>query len=896
VSATTTPTAGIRDGSTELAADTFIHWLDDPKDPNGDLGALGGKAASLVRLMRAGLPVPSGFVILPDAFESISEGSSVAVHVSPRAGEHIRQAYIDLSRRLGQDDPAVAVRSSASAEDLPGASFAGQYDTYLGVRGADEVLGCASRCATSLWSPAATAYRRRLEDAGTTLPNATMAVIVQALVDAGAAGVAFTADPITGESQQVIVNASWGLGQSIVDGEVEGDSWRIDRASLHIVQETIGLKASRTGVSPDAPRQAVPQAEQRRRCLTPEQVATVARLALQAERVLDRPADVEWALADGQVYVLQARPITALPGPTPAELGTEPASHEQGSTPTFPFKWPEPSVAGLHWRREGGAGAAPARPWDEDEREANNRARCHAAELLGGERFRQTIYLNGYRYSREVPLPIAPEERERRRQAFQGPADALHTQGLTYWEVVLLPEIEAGDRRLAEVELGTLAPPALAAHLEEAIGWYERLWTLHSVALQTLRGQPGTLRYRLASLYKEISGRESAEETDAFLICVPNKLTEAIDGLIDLAGTVQSYVELRRLFETETPETVLSRLPETAAGVDFQRKFDRLLQEQALRSDAGAFTVRAGSQPGWQDRPSLVIALVQRYVPQDLSALARAHEASVAARDAQVETLRSTIEDESVRQQFDRLLDGARREARGYEDHNYYIDCAAGALLHRAVAASGRCLAAADCLASADDVFWLHLDEITSALRGLDGDAAPDRAPAWKVLVQARQSLHQWQRSLTPPDWLGAPSPAESSSATAPSNSRPGPANAPATEALPEPPSLLVKGQPGSSGVVTGRVRLVPRDALVPEVEPGDVLVAHNAGVLWTPVFPVAAAVVLDEGALFQHAMLTCREYRVPGVFQTKQATSVLQEGQRVTVDGTHGWVLPAET
>jgi phosphohistidine swiveling domain-containing protein len=109
------------------------------------------------------------------------------------------------------------------------------------------------------------------------------------------------------------------------------------------------------------------------------------------------------------------------------------------------------------------------------------------------------------------------------------------------------------------------------------------------------------------------------------------------------------------------------------------------------------------------------------------------------------------------------------------------------------------------------------------------------------------------------------------------------------------PPETLVTGQTGSAGTATGRVRLIERNVLVPEVEPGDVLVAHNAGPLWTPIFPIAAAVVLDEGVLFQHAMLTCREYGVPAIFQAKEATSRLREGQRVTVDATRGWVLAAE-
>jgi pyruvate,water dikinase len=557
----------------------------------------------------------------------------------------------------------------------------------------------------------------------------------------------------------------------------------------------------------------------------------------------------------------------------------------------------------MHWRLDGGAGAAPGRPWDQEEREASGRAGRRAAELVGGERYRRSLYLNGYRYSAEVPLPLTPAERERRVAAFEYPAEAVHAQGLTYWEAVLLPEIEEGDRKLASVEPDALSPTELSDHLAEAVRWYERLWMLHSPALRTIRAPRNNLKGRFTELYAQLTGEDGAEGVPPLLAYVPNKLSEAIDGLIELASIVQAHPALRRLFETEEAAAILDRLDGVEGGETFRARFERLLAEQALRSDAGAFTVGSGSQPGWAERPSLVLTLVQRYVPQDLDALARAHEAGVAARDALAAALRDALPEEATRRRFDALLDGARREARAYEDHNYYIDCAAGALLHRALTAAGRRLAGSGALESTDDVWWLRLHEIAGALRGLDGvggvegaggAAMADGAPRWGLLVQSRKTLHEWQRSLTPPDWLGAPPPQAPLPAPAGPVPTPDVTAGTAGEHPPDSPNVLVTGQPGSRGVATGRVRLVPRDALVPDVAPGDVLVARNAGVLWTPVFPVAAAVVLDEGTLLQHAMSTCREYGVPGVFQAKRATAVLHEGQIVTVDGTSGRVLLA--
>jgi len=163
------------------------------------------------------------------------------------------------------------------------------------------------------------------------------------------------------------------------------------------------------------------------------------------------------------------------------------------------------------------------------------------------------------------------------------------------------------------------------------------------------------------------------------------------------------------------------------------------------------------------------------------------------------------------------------------------------------------------------------------------------KRPDWKQLVLSRVALQRWHETLTPPPTLGAPPP--------PEEKKPEPPKA--EEKKPEKPTppenVLATGQTGSAGVATGRVRLADKNALVPDVQPGDVLVAHNAGPLWTPVFPTVAAVVLDEGVLFQHAMLTCREYGVPAIFQTKDGSKKLKEGQRVTVDATNAWVLPAD-
>ncbi|HEU5318570.1 MAG TPA: PEP/pyruvate-binding domain-containing protein [Chloroflexota bacterium] len=944
---------------TVAPSDTVIRWLDQAGDSAAS-AVLGGKAAPLARLTAAGFAVPPGFVITPEAFaDAPPAGTSAAP--TPDAADapalaaevqsQIREAYTALARRLGESDPAVAVRSSATAEDLADASFAGQYETYLGVRGADDVVRAAARCWVSLWTPHAVAYRTRAEEkaraAGRELPAPRMAVLVQALIPAEAAGVAFTADPVTGDTAAVTINAAWGLGQSVVDGEVEADTWKIDRRTREVLVQTTGHKPTRTGLGEGSDRVAVPPELQDRPSLTPEQAAAVADLALRAEERIGGPADVEWAVAAGWagggteakgLWLLQARPITtgvADAAPAPAEQPVTPPA-PSGPTSTFPFSWAEvagqgvPDPAGYTWRHqprpsESSGVFSALRPLRQDGTRAFFRSFTNSATIKGQDRIGRATVINGQLYTTQVPGPGTDVERAARKAAFERPANALVERGETYLQTVVFPEVDENNARLGAVDPFSLAPGELAAHFEECLSWYERAWTLH-----WLWG-PDSPSQRFTKLYAEVTGAaltdegKPTEQTQAaaaeLLTHEPNLFTEAVDGLTRVARVAQRHLGVRDVLMTRSASEALAALRDPAApdgpegAAEFRDAFEELLARQGLRCGSGFGTETDEMPPSWREDPTVVIELVKRYAVQDLDAVEAARRAAIAARDRRTEELRASISDPEKRRQFDYWLDAARRGQQGFEDHNYKIDSAASSLLHLAITACGRRLADSGVLDAAEDVWWLHAPQVTAALRGLEAPAAaPAAAPVpeqtrapgaggsdgagaatdaapkpvdWRALVAAHQALHRWQESLTPPKTLGAP-PEDKT----PEEKKP---DRPAAEKPAPPPNVLVTGQTGSAGSATGRVRLANKNALVPDVEPGDVLVAHNAGPLWTPVFPAVAAVVLDEGVLFQHAMLTCREYGIPAIFQTKEGSKLLKEGQRVTVDATNGWVLPAE-
>lgn len=320
----------------------YIVWYDDYTEEQRC--RVGGKNASLGTMLAAGLPVPPGFAVTTDAYDLLRgheqlrtavddalagidvadarglqkvsaeiRGALEDCPIDPAVEDAVRTAYAELSARCALAAVPVAVRSSATAEDLPDASFAGQQDTFLWVVGADAVLEHVRRCWSSVFTDRAIAYRRQL---GFAEHRIAMSVGVQRMVDPRAAGVAFTLNPLTGDRSQVAIDASWGLGEAVVSGEVTPDNFLVDKVLRTIVTRTISPKAIEYRLDGDSVQRHDVEDERRDTpCLTDDEVCAVAALARRAEQHYGSPQDVEWAidrhLPDGEnVILLQARPET----------------------------------------------------------------------------------------------------------------------------------------------------------------------------------------------------------------------------------------------------------------------------------------------------------------------------------------------------------------------------------------------------------------------------------------------------------------------------------------------------------------------------------------------------------------------------------------------------------
>ncbi len=326
-----------------MMSSNYIIWFEAYEEEHRS--RVGGKAASLGTMMKAGLPVPPGFSVTTDAFEILRTHTETRTRVNhllegidltnpielrqisfevrklieeipldPDVEGEIRRAYQALCERCGLDRIPVAVRSSATAEDLPNASFAGQQDTYLWVVGEAAVIDNVKKCWSSLFSDRAIAYRHEM---GFDHEVISMSVAVQKMVDPKAAGVAFTLNPSNGDRSQVAIDASWGLGEAVVGGEVTPDNYLVDKVIKQIVGRVISPKTIEYRVNGSDTVEKVDVEEERQliQCLTDDEIMAVAAMARLAERYYGRPQDLEWAidrhLPPGEnILLLQARPET----------------------------------------------------------------------------------------------------------------------------------------------------------------------------------------------------------------------------------------------------------------------------------------------------------------------------------------------------------------------------------------------------------------------------------------------------------------------------------------------------------------------------------------------------------------------------------------------------------
>ena len=810
-----------------------------------DLNQGGGKAANLGELLRAGFPVPPGFVISTAAYELVVRSNHLQGDIAPASTPggatllrarfnsaaippQVELAILDAYLRMGQG--SVAVRSSATAEDLPEAAFAGQQETFLEVSGNAAQLAAVRRCWASLWSERAIAYR---EQHGLAQVPVKLAVIVQRMVEADVAGVMFTANPVTGARDETIIESSAGLGEALVGGLVTPDHvvLRNTRHRWQIVERQPGRGEAEVRPHVGGGVERV-DTEAASRCALPDAVLLqLARMGASIARHFGRPQDIEWARAAGRLYILQSRPITALPEPPARRSRFEPARFAGDYLQVRPYPldmttW-LPAVANALPRMLPVGGVIPsfARMWVEQDGVVER-----LAEMPN---------------IRPTPeLLLAPARII---------ALARRYDPATWREDPILGAMLTRVHELEALDLRVRSWSQLLDTVREAMAM--------PLAIMEIRRRyfpRGALALAALWLTLKVLGRE--DRFASLLSGVDNRTLEANRALEALAAEIRSDPTLESLFASEHVEQLLPTLQREPAGRAFLERFSAFLDSYGHRETGSPLLV---SEPTWKDSPQIVLSILKgmsRAEPDPHSAppsWSTARDDVLSHPALRFAPLRALMLD---------LISQARRVSALREDTHFAMTLPMP-VLRRTLLELGRRLAEAGILDKADDVFHLRFDE----LEGIAGNWPPpaDLAAALRQAAR-RRAARRLELAGTP--LMALPSLVRS---------QPG-------------ERILVAGMPGSPGVAEGRVRIVLNPAAFGTLLPGEVLVAPYTNPSWTPLFTRAAAVVVDTGAAMSHAAIVAREYGVPAVMGTGDGTRRLSDGQWVRVDGSRGQVFAA--
>ncbi|MGR7027654.1 PEP/pyruvate-binding domain-containing protein [Geodermatophilus sp. URMC 62] len=818
-----------------------------------DLRLAGRKAATLAVLAAAGCPVPPGVVLSTTAFgRAVAAGGGGPDPCGLRVPDDVGAALASAVARWG--DVPLAVRSSAVDEDLADASYAGLYTTVLDVRGTAALLDAVRRCWESASSTGIVAYRQAREERYRT----GMAVLVQPMLRPAAAGVAFTADPVTGERDVVVIDAVPGTAEALVSGEETPERWAVRGSGPEL-----------SGPRPGSPEPV----------LTPGLASAVADLARQVEAHRGgRSQDVEWAVEGDRVWLLQARPVTGLPDrpPTPVEVPVE--------------------VPGGFWVRESTHSAL---PWTRMTREVlapRNRGLRKWAEdtglLIDGGEVRD---IGGWEYVRIVPLggkeppplpawaaPIAfrvvPAVRRRTRQAAAAARDDIPMQLLRRWSAQWRPQLAGRIAALRGVDLPTLDDAALEAHLRAVLDLTEEGYVVHF----RLHGALMMVLGDLASTCRELL----AWPDDRWLDLVAGtSATSTAPGraLARIAMTVAERPDLRRLVTDGAPsEVVLAADPEFATEfADYQEEFGCRVLSYELAEES------------LDERPELVLGLLRDQLTTGYDP-ARHDEELARRRRAAADEARARLAGRSPadRERFESEL---RRALEAYpvrEDNEFFTMSAPLAQARRAVLEVGSRLASRGSLERPDDVFHLEPGELLESLReGIDRLALVARRRGERAWVLAHPGPASYGRAPSGPPPLSA-MPAAARRAMERFLWLFDQLLGKEDERLPAGPGAgAVRGIPASAGTYTGPVRVIRTEAEFDRLRGGDVLVCPVTSPVWSVLFPLVGALVTDAGGTLSHPAIIAREFGVPAVIATRDGTSRLRDGQLVTVDGGTGTV-----
>jgi phosphoenolpyruvate synthase/pyruvate phosphate dikinase len=845
------------------------------------VAVVGGKGVHLGELSRIeGIRVPAGFCVTTDAFQRImAEAPSVVARLDrlsrlkPDDREAIRALSAEIRQtlegiaipgdlaaaitrplaRLGEQ-AAYAVRSSATAEDLPTASFAGQQDTYLNVVGAAAILQHVSRCWASLFTERAVTYRLRN---GVDQRKVHMAVVVQRMVFPQAAGILFTADPVTGNRKVASVEASFGLGEALVSGLVNADVYKV--RDDQIIAKTIATKQLAIHAAPagGTQAQAIEPERQEQPALTDAQVVRLAQLGRRIEAHFGRPQDIEWCLDDDDFQIVQSRPITTL-FPIPAAGDREnhvyvSVGHGQMMTdamkPLGISLWQ--LTAGRPMYEAGGrlfvdvtAGlASPA-------------SRADLLEVLGrgdpliGDALRTLLERGDF-------IKALPDAGPSGTPAGAPPA-TIETDPAIVTE--LIGRSQASIAALKR-DIQTKSGAALLDFIQADIQELRRILFDPQGRQVIMAGFEAT--WWLNDQLQAWLGEKNAADT--LTQSVPHNVTSEMGlALLDVADMIRPHPDVVAFLRHVEDDGFLDELPRLAGGQEARDAIRAWLDNYGMRC-VGEIDI---TRPRWSERPTTLVPMILGNIKNFEPGAAKrrfeqGRQEAWKKEQELLERLRVLPDGERKAEEVKRMIDRVRTFS-GYREYPKYGMVSRYFVYKQALLEEAARLVRAHVLREKEDIFYLTLQELHDVARTNQVD---------DQLIRQRKDAFRSYQALTPPRVLTSD----------------GEAVAGSYRREHVPAGALV-GLPVSAGTIEGRARVV-LDMAEADLEPGDILVTAHTDPSWTPLFVAVKGLVTEVGGLMTHGAVIAREYGVAAVVGVEHATRLIRDGQWIRVHGTDGYV-----
>ncbi|MFG2600865.1 rifamycin-inactivating phosphotransferase [Streptomyces sp. NPDC048462] len=846
-------------------------------------GAVGGKGAHLGALSRIeGVRVPDGFCVTTDAFRQIMDLVPSAddrierlSRLDPDDREAVRTLSAEIRRtieetavpdslaaevtralgRLGAGT-ACAVRSSATAEDLPTASFAGQQDTYLNVVGPSAVLRHISRCWASLFTERAVIYRRRN---GIDHRTVHMAVVVQRMVLPDASGILFTADPVTGNRRTATVDAGFGLGEALVSGLVNPDVFTVRDGE--VVAKAVAAEQRAVHALPGGGTREVEldPRQQETPALTDGQAVRLVGLGRRIEAHFGSPQDIEWCLADDGFQIVQSRPITTL-FPIP-EAGDQEnhiyvsVGHQQMMTdPMKPLgysMWQLTAMVAMH--EAGGRLFV-----DVTQRLTAPESRAALLDIMGkGDPLvRDALETVIDRQGLSLPPSDAAP-------APQAPGDAVPDGP----DPAIVPElIERSRTSVAALErdIRTKSGPALFDYLPEAFEEHRRVLGDPLNFRAIMAGMEAT--WWLNEKLLEWLGEKNAADT--LTLSAPGNITSEMGlELLDVADVIRPRPEVVAFLRdagSVGDAAFLDELAKVEGGTAARDAIEGYLDRYGMRC-VGEIDI---TRPRWSERPTtlapVILDNVRNFGPGAAGRRFEEGRQKALRKEQDVLTRLRALPD------GDRKADGAKRMIDrvrafiGYREYPKYGIVSRYFVYKRALMAEAGRLVRAGVIPEREDAFYLTFQELGDVVRSGEADGR---------LIERRKEAFRSYRTLTPPRVLTSDGEALTGAYR-----------------RDDVPDGALAGLPVSAGTVEGRARVV-LDMADADLEAGDILVTTFTDPSWSPLFVGIAGLVTEVGGLMTHGAVIAREYGLPAVVGVEGATRLIEDGRRIRVHGTDGYI-----